>query len=146
MAADHRGFDLKEKLKKELEMVEIEVSDLGAFAYNQDDDYTDVAFKFGEKVVAENGLGVIICGSGGGVTAAVNKVLGVRGVMCSNTKQAYLGRNDDDANVLCLSADTVDESTNIEIVKTFINSIFSSEERHIRRIKEIAAYETEKCN
>ncbi len=144
VAADHRGFQLKEKIKQKLEEKGVEVTDLGAFEYNMEDDYVEYALKLGEKVVAEKARGIVICGSGGGVSVAVNKVDGVRGVLCSNIKQAYLSRNDDDANVLCLSSDTVDESVNMEIVEIFINSVFSSDERHIRRIRKINDYESKK--
>ncbi|MCX6726547.1 MAG: RpiB/LacA/LacB family sugar-phosphate isomerase [Candidatus Shapirobacteria bacterium] len=142
IGADHRGFNLKEKIIQMLRDCNDEVIDLGFTEYNADDDYPDIAFKLGEKVVLKNGKGILICGSGVGVCAAVNKVKGVRAGLCMLAKQARAGRNDDDMNVLCLNADIVPEDDNREIVKIFLETLFGSEERYIRRINKIKAYES----
>lgn len=142
IGADHRGFVLKEKLKIGLVADGVEMVDLGNTIYDQDDDYPDFAMAVGERVVLERGKGVLVCGSGVGMVAAVNKVRGVRAGQCLTPKEAYCGRNDDDMNVLCLSADLVDENTNREIINTFLETPFGSEERYIRRINKIKAYES----
>ncbi len=142
IGADHRGFVLKEKLKAWLIEDGVEMVDLGNMVYDKDDDYPDFAIAVGERVVRERGKGVLVCGSGVGMVAAANKVKGVRAGQCLTPKEAYCGRNDDDMNVLCLSADLIDEDTNREVMKTFLETPFGSEERYIRRINKIKIYES----
>jgi len=86
-------------------------------------------------------LGVLVCGSGAGVTVSANKVKGVRAALAMNKKQARKIREDDDVNVLCLAADFVNDEDNIEIVTEFLEAIFMTEERFIRRINKIKKYE-----
>jgi len=143
IGADHRGFNLKEKVIQRLRDGNFEVTDLGASEYDSNDDYPDIAFKLGEKVVSENSKGILICGSGVGLCVAVNKIKGIRAGLCLLTKQARMGRNDDDINVICLNADMVSEDDNMEIVTTFLETPFGSEERFIRRINKIKEYENQ---
>lgn len=144
IAADHRGFRLKEDIKKWLETELYEFRDLGAFEYNKDDDYPDFAIKLGETVIRENARGILICGSGAGASIAANKVNGIRAGLCTSVKQAASARSDDNINILCLSADWVSVEDNQKITDTFLKTLFSSEERHIRRINQIKDYETQK--
>jgi ribose 5-phosphate isomerase B len=144
LGADHRGYQLKEKIKKELRTEGWSVTDLGNQKYDTEDDYTDVSIELAEKVVQNKALGILICGSGVGVCIAANKVIGARAATVLNKQQARKSREDDDANILCLSADWVDEKLNLKIVKEFLETVFSSEERHIRRILKIKKYETTK--
>jgi len=134
IGTDHAGYVLKEKIVTVLKAQGHEVIDEGAYTYEEEDDYPDFAITVGEKVVMERGKGILVCGSGVGMVAAVNKVRGVRAGLCFTPKEAYCGRNDDDMNVLCLSANLVDEDTNREVMKTFLETPFGSEERYIRRI------------
>lgn len=145
IASDHRGFDLKKKIKEFLEKEEYRVVDLGNEKYDISDDYTDFAIKLGEKIVNEKAKGILICGSGVGVCVAANKIKGVRGGLCMNEKQARLSREDDDINVLCLSSDLNSLEENEKIVKTFLETKFSSSENHFRRIIKIKEYETKQC-
>jgi RpiB/LacA/LacB family sugar-phosphate isomerase len=142
--ADHRGYKLKEKLVEFLRELEYDVVDLGSKKINEDDDYSEISIKLAEKVVKENTKGILICGSGVGVAVAANKVNGARAALCGSEKQARLGREDDDINILCLSADLVDESTNLEMTKVFLETLFFAEERFIRRINKIKEYERTK--
>lgn len=144
IAADHRGFRLKEEIKKWLETELYEFRDLGASEYNRDDDYPQFAFKLGEIVVKESSRGILICGSGAGASIAANKVTGVRAGLCTSVKQASAAKNDDNINILCLSADWVSLEDNQKITETFLKTLFSSEERHLRRINQIKDYETKK--
>jgi ribose 5-phosphate isomerase B len=146
LGADHRGYYLKEKIKKELRDLGWSVTDLGNQVYDKDDDYANISITLAEKVVREKALGILICGSGVGVCIAANKVIGARAATCLNKQQARKAREDDDANILCLSADWVDEKLNLKIVKEFLEAIFTSEEKHIRRILEIKKYETTKIS
>lgn len=141
VGADHRGFKLKDKIIADLREKGWSVTDVSG-KYDPDDDYPDVAVNLGEKVVANNNLGILICGSGAGVCAAVNKVKGVRAAMAINARQARKMKEDDDINVLCLSADFMGEEENLEITQEFLKAIFASEERFIRRIRKIKKYET----
>ena len=141
VGADHRGFHLKEKVVEFLRGMNYEVKDLGAKIYDKDDDYNEISVELAEKVVRENTKGILLCGSGVGVCLAANKVLGIRAALCTSPKQARLAREDSDANVLCLATDLVGEEDNLEIAKTFLETVFASEERFIRRINKIKEYE-----
>ena len=140
IGADHGGFKLKDKIISELREDEWLVTDLSG-SYDPEDDYPDIAFKLAEKVVKENAIGILICRSGAGVSVAANKVKGVRAAMAVNTKQARKSREDDDINIICLSADYVDDEENIEITKEFLKAIFMADERFIRRLQKIKKYE-----
>lgn len=140
LGADHRGFELKNKIVLELREKGWTVTDLTP-KKDLDDDYTDISIKLGEKIVLEKALGILMCGSGAGVTVAVNKVKGVRAALAMTKKQARKIREDDNINVLCLAADFVNDEDNIEIVKDFLETPFMPEERFIRRINEIKEYE-----
>jgi len=144
VGADHRGLNFKNKVVEFLRDKEYKVKDLGPVKYDQDDDYSDMAIKLAEKVVRENTKGILICGSGVGVCISANKVDGARAALATSEKQARLARTDDDANILCLSAELVDEEINLEIVKSFLETVFASEEKYIRRINKIKKYEKAK--
>ena len=146
VGADHRGFNFKKKLVDFLRELNYEVKDLGLKVYDQGDDYNEISVELAEKVVRENTKGVLLCGSGVGVCVAANKVLGVRAALCTSQKQARLAREDSDANILCLATDLVNEEDNLEIAKTFLETIFSSDERFIRRINKIKEYERVKLS
>lgn len=140
IGADHRGFGLKEKLIIGLRAKGWIITDLND-KYDPSDDYPDIAVTLGEKVTANKTLGVLICASGAGMCAAVNKVKGIRAALAMTSRQARVIRNDDDINVLCLSADFVNESDNLEIAEEFLKATFVTEERFIRRIEKIKKYE-----
>lgn len=144
IGADHRGFRLKEEIKKWLETEHYEYRDLGANEYDKEDDYPDIAFKLAEMVAKEKAKGILVCGSGAGASVAANKVTDIRAGLCTSEKQVAAARNDDDINVLCLSADSVAVEINLKIVAVFLGTLFSSEERHLRRIQKIRDYEVAK--
>lgn len=141
IGGDHRGWRLKEKIKEWLSENNIDFVDVGASSYDQGDDYPDYSIKVGEKVAMEKGKGIVICGSGVGACIAANKVKGIRAGLCLLAKQVRAARNDDDINVLVLSADMVSEADNVEMVSVFLETVFGSEERYIRRINKIKDYE-----
>lgn len=141
LGADHRGFNLKDRVKEWLREWNYMSVDVGNSKYNKDDDYVDFALNVAERVRFEKAIGILICGSGIGMSIAANKVSGARAALCTSEKQARMARTDDDANVLCLSAELVSENDNKTIVKTFLETLFSSEEKYIRRIKKIKIYE-----
>jgi len=142
IGADHRGFELKEYLKEKLKENNYDVEDCGNFVYDPNDDYSDFAFKVGEKVSSEKGsVGILICGSGAGVCFAVNKVKGIRGALAFNSEMAKMMKADDDINVLCLASDFIDKETAWQIVKAFLETNFKNEKKYLRRIKKVEEYE-----
>jgi ribose 5-phosphate isomerase B len=138
LGADHRGFELKNKIKNFLEELGYDYEDLGASIYNKEDDYPDFAKLVGERVTENpENKGILICGSGIGIAIAVNKIKGIRAGTILKPEQARAAVNDEDLNILALSADYLSEDEAKEIVKTFLETKFSNEERHQRRIKKI---------
>lgn len=143
VGADHRGFGLKEKLIVNLRDKGWTITDLNN-KYDPGDDYPDIAVELAERIVREKALGILICGSGAGVCVAANKVNGVRAALAINKKQARKIREDDDINILCMSADFVSEEDNLELAEEFLKTTFITEERFIRRVSKIKKYETTK--
>lgn len=141
IGADHRGFEDKEKTKEYLKSEGYQVRDVGAFEYDQKDDYPDFAIKLGEAVVREKVRGILFCRSGVGVCVAANKVRGVRAALVATERQASKAREDDDVNVLCLAADMVNIDEDKKIIDAFLKTQFSPEERFVRRINKIKEYE-----
>ena len=139
LASDHRGYKLKEYLKNVL-VNEYEVVDFGTDS-EVSTDYPDYAFALGEAVVNKNvDFGVAICGSGIGISIACNKVKGVRCAKVSNKEEAAVTRIDNNSNIVAFS-EKLSEQEALEVVKTFITTESSIEEKHIRRVNKIIAYE-----
>jgi ribose 5-phosphate isomerase B len=142
IAADHAGFELKSALIAHLAGAGHDVVDHGAEAYDALDDYPSFCFAAGEAVAAETGtLGIVIGGSGNGEQIAANKVTGVRAALAWSTETAKLGRQHNDANVVAVGARQHSEAESIAIVEAFLAEPFSNDERHQRRIDQLAAYE-----
>jgi ribose 5-phosphate isomerase B len=138
LGADHGGFALKEHLKTWLLSVDSKVEDCGAFSLDPADDYPQFAQVVAHKVLEHAGsFGVLLCRSGGGMEIAANRFEGVRAVQCLNTDEAKHAREHNDANVLVLPADELDEKTAERVTQTFISTQFSNEERHKKRIEMI---------
>ncbi|MEO7659722.1 MAG: ribose 5-phosphate isomerase B [Pyrinomonadaceae bacterium] len=136
LASDHAGFDEKEKVKKTLDAIGIEYTDMGTNS-SESVDYPDFARKVGEAVAAgEVDQGLLVCGSGTGMAIAANKVPGVRAAVAWNEEIARLARQHNDANVLSLPArfSSPDEIT--KIVKAFFSTDFEGG-RHERRVEKI---------
>ncbi len=145
LGTDHAGLELKAHLLDAVAAAGHEPVDCGAFDYDPDDDYPPFCIEVGERVVVEPGsLGVVIGGSGNGEQIAANKVPGVRAALVWNTSTAELARQHNDANVVAVGGrqHSVEEAT--ELVLTFLRTPFSGEERHVRRIGLVAAYEQER--
>ena len=142
IAADHAGFDLKAELTAHLTDAGHEVIDHGAHAYDPDDDYPAFCLACGEAVVADPGsLGIVLGGSGNGEQIAANKVPGVRAALAWSVETAKLGRQHNDANVVAIGErrHSLEEATTF--VDAFLAEPFSGDERHQRRIDQLAAYE-----
>lgn len=143
IGADHRGFELKETLKKFLKDQGYEVIDVGNDHYDENDDYPDFAKLVGRVISQDpvNRRGILICGSGVGMDIAANKFKGVRSALVNNPDRAYLSRNDDDTNVLSLGADFSDEEQAEKILSTWLATPFSNKEHHKRRLEKIRQLE-----
>ncbi len=136
LASDHRGYTLKEELKAFFNRENIIAIDVGSYS-KEPVDYPDFAKLGIEKVLEnENNVGIFICGSGIGMSIAANKNPKIRAALCLNEKMAMLARQDNDANVLCLSGNFTKRRKAIEIVKVFLTTSFEGG-RHARRLKKI---------
>ena len=139
LGADHRGFQIKEYIKVLLKNMGYEVSDMGSFRYDANDDYPEFASLVAERVSRdnENSRGILICGSGVGMDIIANKFPLVRSALVTSSDQAFDSRNDDDANILCLASNYLDAETIKKITLTWLKTPFSREERYRRRINTI---------
>ena len=136
IGADHAGFKLKESIKKHLKKLGYKVEDVGAKKYVKTDDYPIYAKKAAKKVGKKN-KAILFCGSAEGICIAANKVKGIRGVAVWSLANAKLSRQHNDANVLCLSGWQLPLTKAKKIIKTWLETEFSGETRHARRIKQI---------
>lgn len=143
LAADHRGFQLKETLKRVLLNQNLPVQDMGALSFDESDDYVDFARAALEKIIDNPGFhkGIFICGSGHGMNMVADKYRDIRAAMGFNRYVAVQSRQHENANVLILAADWVKEKEAEDIVSDWLNAEFTTEERHVRRLKKINAIE-----
>lgn len=145
LGADHAGFELKQQIKQHLAAQKgIEIDDRGTVS-NESVDYPDFAREVGEDVVGKKAdLGILVCGTGIGMSIAANKVPGVRAANVSTVEEAQLSREHNDANVLTLGGRTLQPQTAIEIVDKWLHTAFLGG-RHQRRVDKIAAIEREEA-
>lgn len=137
IASDHRGYNLKEQIKN---VSNYEIIDYGTNS-TESCDYPDYAYKLSQGVLNnEVDFGIAICGSGIGISIACNKVKGIRCAKVSTPEEAMYTRNDNDSNIVAFSEQT-DLQTALQIIDKFINTPFSNEEKHIRRINKIKEIE-----
>jgi ribose 5-phosphate isomerase B len=140
LGADHRGVELKEKVKKYLKEKGHAVLDLGTNS-KESVDYPDFGFKVSESVAqGENDRGILFCWSGIGMCIAANKVKGIRAALCLNPTMAELSRQHNDANILCLSTRFTPEDGALKIIDVWLSTEFE-EGRHKRRVDKINRYE-----
>ncbi len=134
LGCDHGGYALKEAIKKHLDSKGVQYKDFGT---NNTDavDYPEYGRLVANAVVSgECETGILICGTGIGISISANKVKGVRCALCGDTFSAKATREHNNANILALGARVTGEGLALEIVDTFLNTPFSNDERHIRRI------------
>jgi len=143
--SDHRGYELRKEIINELK--DYELVDLGTEETDSEVvDYPDYAFLLGEQLTrGEFDFGIAICGSGIGISIALNKVQGIRSAKVDSINDVIATRSDNDANVIAFSAET-SLTQAVEYIKTFINTPFSGLERHRRRINKITSYENGEYN
>ncbi len=141
IGADHAGFHLKEELKQYLEELGYEYQDLGAEEFKAKDDYPDYASEVARRVVAENGLGILICATGSGVCLVANKVKRVRASVVWDEFTALQAREHNNANIICLAGKVLDSETAKKIVRLWLEAEFTNEERHVRRLGKVEEIE-----
>ena len=145
LGSDHAAYELKEHLLKVLAEAGHEPVDCGAHVYDAEDDYPPFCFEVGERVVAEPGtLGVVLGGSGNGEQIAANKVPGIRAALAWNRDTATLARQHNNANVVAVGARQHSADEAAELVRIFLDTPFSGDERHIRRINLVSDYERDR--
>ncbi len=141
VACDHRGYTAKEKITAQLIAMGHEVKDFGCTS-SCSCDYPDHGFKAAEYIAAGGAdAGILICGTGIGMSITANKVRGIRASLCHDELTAELARRHADANVLCLPADLLGEALIKRVVDAWISTPFDGG-RHARRIEKIRHYET----
>lgn len=137
IGCDHGGFELKQEIIKHLTKRGIDFEDFGCFS-EASCDYTDYGKAVAEAVAAgKYEKGILICGTGIGISITANKIKGIRCALCSDCFSAEATREHNDANILALGGRVVGVGLALKIVDTFLNTPFSNEERHIRRISKI---------
>ncbi|HEX9015248.1 MAG TPA: RpiB/LacA/LacB family sugar-phosphate isomerase [Chloroflexota bacterium] len=142
VAADHGGFDLKERLAAALRDAGHDVRDFGATTLRGDDDYPDYVVPLA-RAVREGTVerGVVVCGSGVGACVAANKVAGVRAGLITDHFSAHQGVEDDDMNVICLGGRVVGFELAMDLVRAFVSARYIGAERHRRRLEKVEALE-----
>lgn len=137
IGSDHGGFDLKELVIRHLEEKGVDVNDMGCYDKNSCD--YPVYGKAVAQAVADGSCdkGIVICTTGIGISITANKVKGIRAALCAGSLSAKLTRLHNDANVLAMGAGIVGPNLALEIVDTFLDTEFSGEERHQRRVNAI---------
>lgn len=139
IGTDHAGFELKEELVEFLKNLGYEVEDKGAYEFDKDDDYPDFIFPVAKAVAQDEGSrGIVIGGSGQGEAMAANKVKGVRAALVYDEYSAKMSREHNDANVISLGARTMSNDDAKKLVKLWLDTPFSNEKRHQRRINKIS--------
>lgn len=136
ITADHGGFELKQKIVEFLKTEKIQYIDLGANESDANDDYPDYAQKMAPEL-KEGDLAIALCASGQGICIALNKFKDIRAAQAWSVESAQRARNDDNANVLCLAGLVDNMDSELEIVKAFINTKYSGEERFVRRLEKL---------
>jgi ribose 5-phosphate isomerase B len=143
LGSDHAGFELKGRLVERLVELGHEPVDHGALEYDEVDDYPPFVLRAAEGVAADAGsMGIVIGGSGNGEAIAANKVKGIRCALAHSEDTARLAREHNDANVVSIGARMHDEATAVHLVELFLETPYSGEPRHTRRIEMLSAYET----
>lgn len=142
IGADHGGYYLKEKIEIHLVKAGHDVEDVGDRVLDPKDDYPQFAFAAATKVLgseSDDPRAILICKGGQGVAIAANRVRGIRAVVIADVEEAKMARNDNDSNILCLPARTLEENEALtyDIVDTWLKTPFSGAERHVRRLREI---------
>ncbi len=142
IAADHGGFELKEKLREYLRQTNFEVVDYGAKNFDKDDDYPDYIIPLA-RAIAKGSVqkGIAVCGSGVGASVAASKIEGVRAAVITDVFSAHQGVEDDDMNIICLGGRVVADELAKDLVKAFLAASYVPNVRHKRRLDKVRELE-----
>lgn len=136
IASDHAGFSLKELVVEEFQKSDIKITDLGCDSTNSVD-YPDFAQKLSTQISQESDFGILICGSGIGISIAANRFKHIRAALCHNLESATLARKHNNANVICLGARMIQSKDAFDMIKAFLNTEFE-DGRHAKRVNKLA--------
>ncbi|MGE5328020.1 MAG: ribose 5-phosphate isomerase B [Deltaproteobacteria bacterium] len=140
IGSDHGGYNLKEAIKKHLAEKGIEFNDMGTYS-TESCDYTDYAVKTAQAVASgEYDKGILVCGTGIGISIAANKVKGIRAALCGDTFSARMSREHNNANILCMGERVTGAGLAVDIVDAWINAEFAGG-RHANRVQKIIDFE-----
>jgi len=137
LGSDHAGYNLKEEIKKYLKELGYDFEDLGNKEIDPEDDYPDFVLPVVKKVVEGENKGILFCATGAGSCIAANRIKGIRAVQVWDEFTAIQSREHNDANVLCLGGRVLSAEDAQKIVKAWLETEFSGEERHNRRLEKI---------
>lgn len=143
LATDHAAFELKEYVKKALSEGGYEIEDCGAMTFDPHDDYPDLIKLAAYKVAQDsNSFGAVFGKSGTGEAIVANKIKGIRAVIAFNEENVRLSREHNNCNIISIGSQFVTNEQAVQLIRLFINTKFSEEERHTRRIDKIAELES----
>jgi RpiB/LacA/LacB family sugar-phosphate isomerase len=142
IGSDHAGFSLKQEIITALQQENHQLIDCGTYS-SQSVDYPDIAETVAHKVLEENILGILICGTGIGISIAANKIRGIRAALCHDPYSAAMAREHNDANIIAIGSRVSGSGIALAMIKTFINTKFQGG-RHQLRIEKIGSLEI-KC-
>ena len=142
IGADHAGYEMKRQLVEFVEKLGHSVHDVGTFKPEKPDDYPDYAILVAEDIRSGQAeRGILVCGSGVGVSVAANKFKGIRAGLCHDHYSAHQGVEHDDMNVLVLGSRIIGPMLAQDAVEAFLKASFSGEERHVRRLNKVKGIE-----
>jgi ribose 5-phosphate isomerase B len=144
IATDHAAFELKQQVAEYLRKSGHEVVDFGAHTLTPGDDYPDFVIPLAQAVAAGKVTrGIAVCGSGVGASVCANKVPGIRAGLVQDHYSAHQGVEHDDMNILCMGGRVIGFETARDLAEAFLAAEFTGEERHVRRLRKVAALETQ---
>ena len=135
IASDHGGFRLKNEIKEHLKIQDIEAEDLGCYT-SESCDYPDFAHRLAYRILEKGGRGILVCGTGIGMSIAANRHVGIRASHCTDTFSARMTRLHNDSNVLCLGERITGTGLALDIVDVWLRTEFEGG-RHLRRVEKI---------
>lgn len=142
IGADHAGYEMKQQLIEFIEKLGHSVHDVGTFEPGKPDDYPDYAILVAEDIRAGKAdRGVLVCGSGVGVSVAANKFKGIRAGLCHDHYSAHQGVEHDNMNILVMGSRIIGPMLSQDVTQAFLNATFSGEERHVRRLNKVKGIE-----
>lgn len=142
IGADHAGYDMKQSAVEHLKQLGHEVTDVGTHEPGKPDDYPDFAALVAKQMQSGQAeRGILVCGSGVGVSVAANKFKGIRAAVCHDHYSAQQGVEHDDMNVLVLGSRVIGPNVALDLIDGYLAAKFSGEPRHVRRLAKVKAFE-----